>query len=177
MAATDLAAIIVMGVSGSGKSTVAEALARRAGMTFKDGDGFHPTANIEKMRAGIALTDADRAPWLTAIARAIDDAAERKAGIVVACSALKRTYRDLLVHGRRDVVLVYLKGGPALIARRLAGRHGHFMPAALLDSQFAALEEPGGDEPAITVDVDRPVDIIVADIIARIGLAPKEAPP
>jgi gluconokinase len=177
MTTTGLAAIVVMGVSGSGKSTVAEALARRTGLTFRDDDGFHPAANIEKMRAGIPLTDTDRAPWLAAIARAIDAAAGRKAAMVVACSALKRAYRDVLVHGRRDVALVYLKGTPALIARRLAKRHGHFMPAALLDSQFAALEEPGDDEPAIAVDIDRPIDIIVDDIIARLGLAPNEASP
>ncbi|MDR3466321.1 MAG: gluconokinase [Xanthobacteraceae bacterium] len=177
MAMDGLAAIVVMGVSGSGKSTVAEALARRAGLTFRDGDGFHPAANIAKMRAGIPLTDADRAPWLAAIAQAIDDAADRKAAMVVACSALKRAYRDVLVHGRRDVAIVYLKGTPALITQRLAKRHGHFMPAALLDSQLATLEEPGDDEPAVTIDIDRPINMIVDDIIARLGLAPNEASP
>jgi len=163
-------AIIVMGVSGSGKSTIGEALARRTGMTFQDGDSLHPPANVEKMRAGIPLTDADRRPWLTAIAKAIDQAAAADTPLVVACSALKRGYRDLLIHDRQDVCIVFLKGTEALIAERMARRRGHFMPASLLASQFATLEVPGPDEPAIAVDIDQTVDKIVDDIVGRLDL-------
>ena len=134
--------VVVMGVSGSGKSTIAAMLAHRLHWIYEDGDWFHPRSNIEKMHTGIPLTDEDRWPWLNAIAAWID--ATRKAGShgVIACSALKRAYRDILIGDRPDVRLVYLKGDRDLIARRLATRDGHFMPPSLLESQFATLEEP-----------------------------------
>lgn len=168
-----VAAIIVMGVSGAGKSTIAEALAERLGYAMRDGDAFHPPANVAKMASGVALTDADRWPWLKAIADAVDVMAAAGTPVIIACSALKRAYRDVLVHGRDDVVIVYLKGSRELIGRRLARRLDHFMPAALLDSQFATLEEPGPDEPVIAVDIAASVEAIVEDIVHRLGLAPR----
>jgi gluconokinase len=165
---SQISAIAVMGVSGSGKSTVSEALADALGFSCKDGDSYHPQANVDKMSAGIPLTDDDRWPWLRAIADDIDRKAEAGRHIVISCSALKRAYRDVLVHGRGDVLIVYLKGSRSLIAKRLAQRRDHFMPASLLDSQIAALEEPGPDEPAITVDIDAPVNDVVNDIVRRI---------
>ncbi len=157
-----------MGVSGSGKTTIASALAQHLGWPFKDGDELHPAANIAKMRAGHALDDHDRWPWLARIADWID--ARRAAGScgVITCSALKRSYRELLTEGRPEVRIVYLHGDQSLIAARLAARHGHFMPSDLLASQFAALEEPGPDEQAIRVEVDQPVSDIVAVIAAAL---------
>ena len=169
--AMPLAAVIVMGVAGAGKTTIAEALARRLKFTYRDGDDFHPLSNIEKMRAGLPLPDQDRAPWLAAIAGAIDRAAEMKAPVVIACSALKRRYRDALVHGRNDVRFIYLKGSKKLIADRMAARQDHFMPPSLLDSQFATLEEPAADEPIITMSIDRPVERIVNDILDQLTTA------
>jgi gluconokinase len=165
---------VIMGVSGAGKTTVGRALAQRLGWRFVDGDGLHPPENVAKMAAGRPLDDADRAPWLAAIAAQIDTwRRQRKAGILT-CSALKRRYRDAVRAGRRDVRLIYLDGGRGLIASRLRGRRGHFMPPALLDSQFAALEPPGPDEQAIAVAVDRPVEAIVEDLV--IALSPLAAP-
>jgi len=155
------AAVIVMGVSGSGKTTVAALLAGRLNWEFEDGDWLHPEANVAKMHRGIALTDEDRWPWLRAIAAWIDEKRSEGRHGVVACSALKRSYRDVLVGERRDVRLVYLKGDEALVARRIAARHGHFMPAALLHSQFETLEEPGEDENPIVVSIEaRPVEMV-----------------
>ncbi len=165
-----LHALVVMGVSGSGKSTVGEALARRIGWRFEDGDGFHPPANVAKMKAGHPLDDDDRRPWLEAIAAEIDRVAAAGGHVVIACSALKRAYRDLLVHGRRDTRIVFLDGSEALIAKRLAKRKGHFMPPGLLASQFAALEPPAADEHVITVSIDADVETIVSDIVR--GLKP-----
>jgi gluconokinase len=171
--------LIVMGVSGSGKSTVGSLLAGRLGWEFEDGDWFHPAANVEKMHQGIPLTDEDRAPWLEAIAAFIDES--RKAGrhAVLACSALKRRYRDVIVGRRPDVRLVYLKGSEPLIARRMATRHGHFMPPALLHSQFETLEEPGAQEHPIVISIEpRPreiVDHIVAALKAKDGVKPVRA--
>ena len=164
------AVIVVMGVSGSGKTTIANALARQLGWEFEDADWFHPAANVEKMHSGVALTDEDRRPWLAAIARWID--ATRAAGRhgIVTCSALKRRYRAILIGDRADVRLVYLKGDAALIERRIATRHEHFMPASLLASQFEALEEPGPDEHPITVSIEPSPREIVAHIIAALGL-------
>jgi gluconokinase len=164
-------ALILMGVAGSGKSTIAEGLAARLGWRYEDGDTFHPASNITKMSAGIPLTDEDRWPWLQAIADEIDRACAAGERAVVACSALKRAYRNVLVHGRDDVRVVFLDGTKQLIAGRLSQRKGHFMPAGLLDSQFKTLERPGVDEPAVTVSIDASVTAIVADIVRQLNLA------
>jgi carbohydrate kinase (thermoresistant glucokinase family) len=161
-----IAAIVVMGVSGAGKSTVGRLIAARLDCPFRDADSFHPPANIEKMSRGEPLTDEDRWPWLQAIAAWI--AERRAAGTigVVTCSALRRRYRDLLTdHQRADVRLVHLKGDFDLIAARLAARKGHFMPPALLRSQFDALEEPGADEHAIAISIDATPEEIAARVI------------
>ncbi len=172
-APADISAIIVMGVSGSGKSTIAEALARTIGFACEDGDSYHPPSNVAKMHAGTALTDDDRWPWLQAIADDIDRKADAGHPVVVSCSALKRAYRDILVHGRSDIRLVYLRGTRELIAARLALRKGHFMPPSLLDSQFATIEEPMPDEQVVTVNIDAPVDRIIAAIADRLQLSLK----
>jgi gluconokinase len=164
--------VVIMGVSGSGKSTIGILLAERLGGEFQDGDRFHPPSNVEKMHRGIPLTDADRLPWLAAIAAWIDEARAGGKQAVVACSALKRRYREILIGARPDVRLVYLKGDEALIAGRLAKRKGHFMPPGLLKSQFAALEEPGPEEKPITVAIDPPPEAIVGEIVA--SLAPSK---
>jgi len=162
-------ALIVMGVSGSGKTTIAEALAKRLKWPFKDGDAFHPPSNVEKMRNGQPLTDEDRWPWLRAIAAEIDRTGGASGHIVIACSALKRAYRDILIGGRTGVRLIYLKGTRELIGERLGARRGHFMPPKLLDSQFATLEEPDGDENAVVVDVAPAVETIVDDIVRQLS--------
>jgi gluconokinase len=164
-----------MGVSGSGKSTIAEALAWRLGWTFEDGDVFHPPANVAKMHAGHPLTDEDRWPWLRAIADEIDRVCRAGRHVIIACSALKRAYRNILVHGRGDVRIVFLDGSEALIASRLAGRKDHFMPPRLLASQFATLERPRPDERVITVSIDAPVETLVDDILAALGLRPADS--
>lgn len=164
--------LIVMGVSGSGKSTIAEALAKRLGWRYEDGDRFHPASNVAKMSAGHALTDDDRWPWLQAIADEIDRLSARGERAVIACSALKRAYRDVLVHGRGDVRIVFLDGTETLIANRLAARRGHFMPADLLASQFKTLEPPAADEDPVTVSIDATVETIVEDIIRQTKLDP-----
>jgi carbohydrate kinase (thermoresistant glucokinase family) len=161
--------LILIGVSGSGKTTIGKLLAERLGAAFADADDFHSPANKAKMHAGIPLDDADRKPWLAAIAAQIDRWRAAGQRGIVTCSALKRAYRATLVAGRPDVEIVYLKGDKDLIARRLAGRHGHFMPASLLDSQFATLEEPTPDEGALVVDIDKTPDAIVDDIVAGLG--------
>jgi carbohydrate kinase (thermoresistant glucokinase family) len=168
--------LIIMGVSGAGKTTIARLLAKQLGWPFRDADEFHPRANVEKMKSGIPLDDEDRKPWLVAIAAFID--AERSCGAhaIVTCSALKRAYRDVIAGERPDVRLVFLKGDKELIQSRLAKRHGHFMPPALLQSQFDALEEPGSDENPITVSIDAAPGEIAEEIMARLGLeagAPK----
>ena len=161
-------ALIVMGVSGSGKSTIGEKLAGRLGWTFEDGDRFHPPGNVAKMSAGHPLTDEDRWPWLQAIADEVDRICRDGERAVIACSALKRAYRDILVHGRDDVRIVFLDGTQELIAARLAARKGHFMPPGLLDSQFRTLEPPTGNENPITVSIDAPVEAIVDDIVRQL---------
>ena len=163
-------ALVLMGVSGSGKSTIAEALATRIGWRCEDGDKFHPESNVAKMSAGHPLTDEDRWPWLKAIADEIDRLCGKGQRAVVACSALKRAYRDVLVHGRNDVRIVFLDGTQELIAARLASRKGHFMPPGLLDSQFRTLQRPARDEHAVTVSIDAPVDAIVDDIVRQLRL-------
>ena len=175
-APSDIAVLVVMGVSGSGKSTIASMLAHRLHWIYEDGDWLHPKSNIEKMHHGEPLNDADRWPWLHAIADWID--ATRQAGNhgVVACSALKRAYRDILVGERRDVRIVYLKGDRDLIARRIAARADHFMPPALLDSQFAALEEPAADERPVAVGIEPHPREIVDAIVEKLGIAEAAAP-
>jgi gluconokinase len=163
-------ALVVMGVSGSGKSTIAEHLAARLGWRYVDGDLFHPPANVAKMSAGYPLTDEDRWPWLRTIAAEIDRLAAAGTRAVVACSALKRAYRDILAHGRDDVRIVFLDGTKDLIAKRLAARKGHFMPPGLLDSQFKTLEPPQPSERPITVSIDASVDGIVNDIVRQLEL-------
>ena len=161
--------LVVMGVSGSGKTTVGAMLAGRLGWEFVDGDDFHPTANVAKMHAGHPLTDEDRWPWLDSIARWIDAVRGTGGRGVVACSALRRIYRDRLAAGRPDVSLVFLEGGERLIARRQATRHGHYMPASLVASQFATLEPPGEDERMIEVSVAPPAADVVVAVAARIA--------
>ncbi len=160
--------IVVMGVSGSGKSTVGEDLAKRLHAAYQEGDSLHPEANVDKMSHGIPLTDADRRPWLHAIAAVIDGWLARGEAGVVTCSALKRAYRDILIGPRQGVALVYLQGSHTLIGQRMAARHGHFMPTALLDSQFATLEPPGRDESPIVVPVDATPDDIVDAILQQV---------
>jgi carbohydrate kinase (thermoresistant glucokinase family) len=153
--------LIVMGVSGSGKTTVGALLAGRLGWEFEDADAFHPPANVDKMHRGVALTDEDRGPWLDAMAAWIDETRAAGGHAVLACSALKRSYRDIVIGARKDVRLVYLEGGEAVIARRLAARQGHFFPAKLLRSQFKALEAPGAEEDPIVVSIAaRPAEIV-----------------
>jgi gluconokinase len=160
-------AIIVMGVSGAGKSTVASRLAKRLNCLLVEGDTLHPPQNVEKMSRSIPLADEDRLPWLRAIAARIDAARKEHQQIIVTCSALKRAYRAILADGNSDVGFVYLKGAKELIAERLAQRTNHFMPAQLLDSQFAALQEPAADEPSIMVTIDPAPDDIVESIVAN----------
>jgi gluconokinase len=167
------AVAVVMGVSGSGKSTIGSLLALRLRWEFEDGDWFHPPSNIEKMHSGIPLTDEDRWPWLQAIAAWIDETRRKGGHAIVTCSALKRRYRDILIGDRVDVRLVYLKGDEALIARRIATRHEHFMPRGLLHSQFEALEEPGDDENPIIVSIDSPPREIVTRILSSLNLSPE----
>jgi gluconokinase len=164
--------LVVMGVSGSGKTTVAALLAGRLHWDFEDADDLHPAANVAKMHAGIPLTDEDRWPWLRAVASWID--ASRAAGRhgVVACSALKRSYRDIIIGDRPDVQLVFLEGNRQLISARLACRHGHFMPAGLLESQFEALEEPTADEHPIVISIDRRPREIVNELLSIVGPTP-----
>ncbi|MBN1669225.1 MAG: gluconokinase [Anaerolineales bacterium] len=160
---TDINWVLVMGVSGSGKSTVGMALAEALGWDFYDADDFHPPANVSKMAQGIALDDRDRAPWLAALNAHIHDCVRRGRRIVLACSALKQTYRDQLLEGNPGIFIVYLKGDYDTIAARLQTRRGHYMSPDLLASQFEALEEPQGD---LLVPVDRPVDRLIRDILA-----------
>ena len=160
--------VVVMGVSGCGKSTVGTRLAQQIGATFLDADDFHPPANVERMRAGIALTDAERAPWLHALAARLAAAGAADESVVLACSALKRSYRDALRRGAPALTLVHLTGSPALLAERITARPGHYMPPTLLPSQLATLEPPGADEQAITLDVAASTDDLVAEICEQL---------
>ncbi len=156
-AASDIR-VVIMGVSGCGKSSVGEGLSRHLGIPYRDGDDLHPAANVEKMRAGQPLTDADRWPWLDRVAAVL----AHDAPVIVGCSALRRTYRDRLRAGAAGpVTFVHLTGCRDLIAQRMSARSGHYMPLSLLDSQLAALEPPGPDE-ALTIDIDQPLAAIIA---------------
>ena len=169
--------LVVMGVSGSGKTTIAKALADRLGWAFEEGDDLHAGSNIAKMHSGHPLDDRDRWPWLEKVAAWIDGWRQAGKCGVVTCSALKRSYRDFIVRERPEVRLIYLHGNVALIAARLIARQGHFMPESLLDSQLATLEEPGPDEHPICVDVGRPVQDIVAEIVRQLDtLLPEHDP-
>jgi gluconokinase len=171
------AVMVVMGVSGSGKSTIGALLARRLCWEFEDADWLHPAANVDKMHNGIPLTDEDRWPWLEEVAAWIDKMRSSGGRAVVACSALKRRYRDVLVGDRTDVRLVYLKGDATLIARRIATRHEHFMPPKLLHSQFEALEEPGADEAPIIASIAPEPREIVARILSTLNIIEDAASP
>ncbi len=156
--------VVIMGVAGCGKTSVGEALAARLEVPYRDGDDLHSAANVEKMRTGVPLTDADRWPWLDAVAAELRD----KAPVIIGCSALKRIYRDRIRSGGGGkVTFVHLAGSRDLIAARMAERKGHYMPLSLLDSQFAALEAPGPEE-GVTVDIGPPVSAIVETILAAL---------
>jgi carbohydrate kinase (thermoresistant glucokinase family) len=158
-----------MGVSGSGKSTIAKELADRLGWAFEEGDMLHPATNIAKMHAGIPLTDADRQPWLERVAAWIDGQRAKKQPGIITCSALKRSYRQIIIGDRPEVRLVYLRGSRDLIAQRLAGREGHFMPKSLLQSQIDTLEEPGPDEDPLIVDIGPPAGQLAESVIRLLG--------
>jgi len=159
-------AVVVMGVSGCGKTAVGEALARRLGARFVDADDFHPPANVEKMRAGVPLDDADRAPWLATLNALLRDEAAARRPVVLACSALRQRYRDALAEGVPGLRVVHLSGSFELIASRLAARRHRYMPASLLRSQFEALEPP---REAVTVDVSGDVEAVVEAALRGLG--------
>jgi len=165
-------AVVVMGVCGCGKSTVGERLARELGALFIEGDAFHPPANVARMAAGIALTDADRQGWLEALAAQLADARRAGRSVVLACSALKRRYRDVLRLGAPDLRVVHLAGDRAMLAARLAARQGHYMPASLLDSQLATLETPDPDERAVTLDAGAPTATLVQSALTQLQAPP-----
>jgi carbohydrate kinase (thermoresistant glucokinase family) len=162
--------LVVMGVSGSGKTTVATILARRLGWPFEEGDSLHSPSSIGKMSAGLPLTDADRRDWLLKVADWVEARLDRGESGIITCSALKRQYRDVINRRSSGVVFVFLAGSKETIGARLAARTGHFMPAALLDSQLADLEEPAPGEPAIRVDVEKVPDAIAQEVLERIAL-------
>lgn len=164
------AVIVVMGVASSGKTSLGERLAGELGWPFRDADSFHPPENVAKMSSGTPLTDEDRKPWLAAIAAWIDDLRNSGRHGIVTCSALKKAYRDVIIGCRPDVALVYLKGSRELIGQRMASRQHHFMPLALLDSQFATLQEPGQDERPFVVSVEATKDAIVRNVIEGLKL-------
>jgi carbohydrate kinase (thermoresistant glucokinase family) len=163
--------LVLMGVSGSGKTTVAKIIAERLRWAFEEGDALHPPANVAKMHAGHPLDDADRAPWLAKIADWVDGQLDAGRSGVITCSALKRKYRALIDRRGERVEFVYLHGSRELIASRLAERQGHFMPSSLLDSQFDTLEEPGAGEPFIRVEIDGTPEAIADAVLAALGLA------
>ena len=168
MTTSEPVVLVLMGVSGSGKSTVAGPLAGRLGWDLEEGDDLHPPANVAKMAAGHPLTDDDRWPWLAKVAECISPHTSAGRPGVITCSALERKYRDVL--RGEHVIFVYLSGTHDEIAARLATRHGHFMPASLLDSQFAALEPPGPDERSITIDINASSSVEADQIVSRLGL-------
>ncbi len=159
--------IVLMGVTGSGKTTVGQQLAQQLGWAYHDADDFHPQANVHKMASGTPLTDADRWPWLKTLSKAIDQWLRAERGAILGCSALKQSYRDILVSGRPGVQIIHLKGPKALIAQRLKTRQHRYMPASLLDSQFATLEEP---HDALSVDIGPSPTAIAATIRTALQL-------
>lgn len=167
----DAIAIIVIGPAGVGKTTLGRALAVALGWEFIEADEFHPPANIEKMRQGIGLTDADRLPWLRAVRAAIDETQRHGDSVVVACSALKQVYREVLTAGLKHVHFVYLSADRALLEQRLAERAGHFAGPALVSSQLDALEEPGPE--ALTLNASTPIDELISEISAAWNLVPR----
>ena len=158
---------VVMGVSGSGKSLIGAAFARALGVDFVEGDQYHSAENVRRMKVGIPLTDKDRETWLRSLAGRLREARDARNGLVIACSALKRSYRDVLRAEAKDLRFVFLKGQRGLIAERLASRRGHFMPASLLESQLDTLEEPSPDENAWVCDITESPEILVATLVAR----------
>lgn len=159
--------IVIMGVAGCGKSTVGAALSRKTGIPYQDGDDLHPPANVAKMKVGTPLSDDDRWPWLDLVAAELAG----NAPLMIGCSALKRAYRDRIRAGAGGpVTFVHLAGSRDVIEKRMAARKGHFMPVSLLDSQFAALEEPAPDEARLTVDIDQPLALVVAQIVKGLAL-------
>ncbi len=164
--------IVVMGVSGCGKSTVGRLIAEGLGVGYVEGDELHPAENVARMAAGIALTDDDRLGWLQALAERLADARARDQGLVLSCSALKRSYRDILRGGAPDIRFVHLHGDRAVLAARMALREDHYMPASLLDSQLATLEPPAPDEAALGFDIEQSPETIVRDALARLRALP-----
>jgi gluconokinase len=162
--------LVVMGVSGCGKSTVAALLAGHRGWPFEEGDALHPPSNVDKMQAGQPLTDEDRWPWLEKVAEWIEGQLAAGRNGIITCSALKRSYRDILGRRGSGVVFVYLAGDKDTIATRLGVRHGHFMPSSLLESQFENLEEPLPDEPAIRINIGPTSEEIVQEIVDALNL-------
>jgi gluconokinase len=162
--------LVFMGVSGSGKTTVAEIMAGRLRWPFQEGDALHSPSNIEKMRAGQPLTDADRQRWLATVAEWVEARVDAGENGLITCSALKRSYREVINRRGSGVLFVFLAGPQAAIAGRLAARQGHFMPSSLLDSQFADLEEPAPDEPHIRVDIGPPPGVIAERLLRQLGL-------
>lgn len=160
--------LVVMGVSGAGKTTLARALAARLGWEYDEGDDLHPPANVAKMRAGQPLDDADRWPWLRAVAARIGAREAAACSSVVTCSALRRRYRDVLREGHPSVRFVHVTVAPALLEARLDRRTGHYMPPSLLASQLATLEPLGPDEPGVVVGGDRPLEQVVDEVLDRL---------
>ena len=162
--------LVVMGVSGSGKTTVAERIADALGWLFQEGDKLHPTANVAKMAAGQPLDDADRAPWLAVIAQWIETRLHTGQDAIITCSALKRRYREQIGNGKPGVQIVYLYGDRATLAEHVTNRHHEYMPPTLLDSQLATLEEPAADEHVICVDVHGTIEHTVSEVIRQLKL-------
>ena len=158
---------VVMGVSGSGKSVIGAGLAGALGIDFVEGDKYHSAENVERMSSGIPLTDDDRAQWLRSLAARLRESRDAGTGLVITCSALKRSYRDVLRAGAGELRFVYLRGPRTLLAERIAGRRGHFMPPSLLDSQLATLEEPSPDEHAWVCDIRESPQDLVAALVTR----------
>jgi carbohydrate kinase (thermoresistant glucokinase family) len=169
--------IVVMGVSGCGKSTLGRALADALHQHYVEGDTLHSSANVERMAAGIALTDADRHDWLQAVAGQLGNATASSAGVVVSCSALKRAYRDQLRRSAADTRFVHLHGDPALLAQRMSARQGHYMPTSLLQSQLDTLEPPGDDERPIRLDIAWPLERQLSEALQRLADSTPPTPP